>query len=286
MADASAVIMSGFSTLDDLLGGLQPSDLIILAARPSVGKSTLAVNVAINAAQNGSSVGIFSLEMSREQLAMRILASEARVDSHRLRLWLHPGLDLSAPEEERIIDAVGSLSELSLYIDDTPLQGIVEMRSKARRLHLERNLDMLVVDYMQLIEGGRSFGNRVQEISEISRSLKGLARDLNIPVLTVSQLSRAVEMRPSHRPQLSDLRESGSIEQDADVVMFIFREDLYTTEEEWLNRFPEGPEYPRNVAEIIIAKHRHGPVGSIKLLFQNRHVRFEPAPLDREFATP
>ena len=217
---------------------------------------------------------------------MRILASEARVDSHRLRLWLHPGLDLSAPEEERIIDAVGSLSELSLYIDDTPLQGIVEMRSKSRRLHLERNLDMLVVDYMQLIEGGRRVGNRVQEISEISRSLKGLARDLDIPVLTVSQLSRAVEMRPSHRPQLSDLRESGSIEQDADVVMFIYREDLYTTEEEWLNRFPEGPEYPRNVAEIIVAKHRHGPIGNIKLLFHNRHVRFEPAPLDREFATP
>ena len=286
LADANAVIMSGFSTLDDLLGGLQPSDLIILAARPSVGKSTLAVNVAVNAAQNGSGVGIFSLEMSREQLAMRILASEAGVDSHRLRLWLHPGLDLSAAEEQRIIDAVGSLSELSLYIDDTPLQGIVEMRSKARRLHLERNLDMLVVDYMQLIEGGRRLGNRVQEISEISRSLKGLARDLNIPVLTVSQLSRAVEMRPSHRPQLSDLRESGSIEQDADVVMFIYREDLYTTEEEWLNRFPEGPEYPRNVAEIIVAKHRHGPIGNIKLLFHNSHVRFEPAPLDREFATP
>ena len=139
---------------------------------------------------------------------------------------------------------MGSLSELSLYIDDTPLQGIVEMRSKARRLHLERNLDMLIVDYMQLIEGSRRLGNRVQEISEISRALKGMARDLNIPVLTVSQLSRAVEMRPSHRPQLSDLRESGSIEQDADVVMFIYREDMYTTEEEWLNRFPEGPEYP------------------------------------------
>ena len=285
LSDTGSVIMSGFSTLDDLLGGLQPSDLIILAARPSVGKSTLAVNIAVNAAkEQGISVGIYSLEMSREQLAMRILASEARVDSHRLRLWLHPGLDLSAAEEERIIDAVGSLSELSLYIDDTPLQGLVEMRSKARRLHLERNLDMLVVDYMQLIEGSRRLGNRVQEISEISRSLKGLARDLNIPVLTVSQLSRAVEMRPSHRPQLSDLRESGSIEQDADVVMFIYREDMYTTEEEWLNRFPEGPEYPRNVAEIIVAKHRHGPIGNVKMLFQNRHVRFEPAPMDREFA--
>ena len=286
LSDASSVIMSGFASLDDLLGGIQPSDLLILAARPSVGKSTLAVNLAINAARSGSSVGIFSLEMSREQLAMRILASEARVDSHRLRLWLHPGLDLSGAEEQRIIETVGDLSELSLYIDDTPLQGIVEMRSKSRRLHLERNLDMLVVDYMQLIEGNRRSGNRVQEISEISRSLKGIARDLNIPVLAVSQLSRAVEMRPSHRPQLSDLRESGSIEQDADVVMFIYREDMYSTEEEWLNSHPTGPDYPRNIAEVIIAKHRHGPIGNIKLLFHNRLVRFEPAPMDREFAQP
>ena len=286
LSDANSVIMSGFATLDDLLGGLQASDLIILAARPSVGKSTLAVNLAINAARSGSSVGIFSLEMSREQLAMRILASEAGVDSHRLRLWLHPGLDLSASEEQRIIETVGSLSELSLFIDDTPIQGIVEMRSKSRRLHLERKLDMLVVDYMQLIEGSRRSGNRVQEISEISRSLKGIARDLNIPVLTVSQLSRAVEMRPSHRPQLSDLRESGSIEQDADVVMFIYREDMYTTEEEWLNAHPTGPDYPRNIAEVIVAKHRHGPIGNVKLQFHNRLVRFEPAPMDREFAQP
>jgi replicative DNA helicase len=273
--------MSGFDSLDDLLGGLQPADLLILAARPSVGKSALAVNMSLNAAKAGSTIGIFSLEMSREQLAMRILASESGVDSHRLRLGLY-----TEAEELRIINSVGALSELSLFIDDTPVQGIIEMRSKARRLHLERKLDMLVVDYMQLIEGSSRSGNRVQEISEISRSLKGIARDLNIPVLAVSQLSRAVEMRPSHRPQLSDLRESGSIEQDADVVMFIYREDLYTTEEEWLQRRPDGKPYPKNIAEVIIAKHRHGPIGNIKLIFSDKLVRFEPAPLDVEFARP
>jgi len=217
--------------------------------------------------------------MSREQLAMRILASETSVDSHRLRLGLY-----TEAEEQRIIDEVGSLSELSIYIDDTPVQSVVEMRSKARRLHLEHSLELLVIDYLQLMHGDGRNNNRVQEISEISRSLKALARDLNIPVLAVSQLSRAVEMRPSHRPQLSDLRESGSIEQDADVVMFIYREDLYSTEEEWLQRFPDGRPYPRNIAEIIVSKHRHGPVGTIKLIFRDSLVRFEPAPLELELS--
>ena len=274
-----APIMTGFDSLDDLLGGLQPADLVILAARPSVGKSTLAVNMALNAAKGGATVGIFSLEMSREQLAMRVLASESGIDSHRLRLGLY-----TEAEEQRIITSVGALSELTIYIDDTPVQGIIEMRSKARRLHMERSLEMLVVDYLQLMQGDNKSSNRVQEISEISRSLKGMARDLSIPVLAVSQLSRAVEMRPSHRPQLSDLRESGSIEQDADVVVFIYREDLYTTEEEWLHRYPDGRPYPRNIAELIIAKHRHGPIGTVKLLFRDRLVRFEPAPLEMEFA--
>lgn len=276
---AQAPLMTGFDSLDDLLGGLQPSDLVILAARPSVGKSTLAVNMALNAAKVGSTVGIFSLEMSREQLAMRILASESGVDSHRLRLGLY-----TESEEQRIITSVGALSELNIYVDDTPVQGIIEMRSKARRLHMERSLDLLVVDYLQLMQGDHKSNNRVQEISEISRSLKGIARDLNVPVLAVSQLSRAVEMRPSHRPQLSDLRESGSIEQDADVVVFIYREDLYATEEEWLHRYPDGRAYPKNVAELIVAKHRHGPVGTVKLLFRDTLVRFEPAPLELEFA--
>jgi len=272
-------IATGFEELDQLLGGLQRSDLLILAARPSLGKSTLAVNISLNVAKAGATVGIFSLEMSREQLAIRMLSSEAGVDAHRLRLGLY-----TDAEEQRIIDAVGNLSELPIYIDDTPFQTIVEMRSKARRLDLEHGTDMLVVDYMQLIQGS-SFRseNRVQEVSEISRSLKGMARDLNAPVLAVSQLSRAVELRATHRPQLSDLRESGSIEQDADVVMFIYRDDFYYTEEEWERQNPDKP-YPKNIAEIIIAKHRHGPPGTFKLLFHEQLARFESVPLDREAA--
>ncbi len=271
---ATAPILTGFDAMDDLLGGLHRSDMVVLAARPSLGKSTLAINMSLNAARNGYAVGVFSLEMSREQIAIRMLAGEAEVDAQRLRLGLY-----TEAEERRIIDAIGSLSELSIYIDDSPLQGIVEMRSKARRLNLERGLDMLVVDYMQLIQGHSRGDNRVQEMSEITRSIKGMARDLNVPVLAVSQLSRAVESRTSHRPQLSDLRESGSIEQDADVVMFIYRDDVYFTEEEWASRSPDRP-YPKNVAEIIVSKHRHGPVGTLKLLFRDNLVRFEPAPLE------
>ena len=219
-------------------------------------------------------IGIFSLEMSREQLALRMLAGESGVDSQRLRLGLY-----TEAEERRIIGSIGYLSELPIYIDDTPLQGIVEMRSKARRLAIERNLDLLVVDYMQLIQGNNPPGdNRVQEISEITRSIKGQARDLNVPVLAVSQLSRAVEMRTSHRPQLSDLRESGSIEQDADVVMFIYRDDVYYTEDEWAGRYPDRP-YPRNVANLIVSKHRHGPTGEVELLFRDKLVKFESLPV-------
>ena len=275
-----APIRTGFDTLDDLLGGMQRSDMIILGARPGLGKSTLAVNVCLNAAKDGATSGIFSLEMSREQLALRILAADAGIDAHRLRLGLY-----SDAEEQRIIDSIGNLSDLPVYIDDTPFQGLVEMRSKARRLSLERGLDLLVIDYLQLVQGNqRSRGgndNRVQEISEISRSIKGMARDLNIPIITCSQLSRLVENRPGHRPQLSDLRDSGSIEQDADQVMFIYREDVYYTEDEWDQHFPGRP-YPRNIAEIILAKHRHGPTGSVKMRFRDNLVRFEPLPRGAE----
>ena len=264
-------VMSGYSELDELLGGMQRSDMVILGARPSLGKSTLALNMCLNAAKNGSTAGVFSLEMSCEQLAMRILSSEAEIDSHRLRLGLY-----TMAEEQRIIDAIGQLSDLPVFIDDTPYQSLVEMRSKARRLSLEHGLDLLVVDYLQLVQGqGRNYGgNRVQEISEISRSLKALARDLNIALVTCSQLSRLVENRPGHRPQLSDLRDSGSIEQDADVVMFIHREDVFTTEEEWEQQRPGQP-YPRNIADIIVAKHRNGPTGSIQLEFRDNLVRFD-----------
>ena len=262
-------VVSGFESLDELLGGLQRSDLVILAGRPSFGKSSLALNVSLNVARSGGVVGIFSLEMSREQLALRLLASEADVDGHRLRLGLY-----TEAEEQRIMDAIGTLSEMPIYVDDTPLQGVVEMRSKARRLHMERGLDLLVVDYIGLIQGDGRSQNRVQELTEITRALKGLARDLNVVLIVVSQLSRAVEMRPTHRPQLSDLRDSGTIEQDSDVVTFIFREDQYYTEEEWEQRFPERI-YPKNIAEIIVAKHRHGPTGSVQLYFRDQLARFE-----------
>jgi replicative DNA helicase len=263
-------IMSGYNDLDQLLGGLQPSDMIILGARPALGKSTLVLNVAINAAKNGATIGVFSLEMSRQQLALRILSADAEIDSHRLRLGLY-----TEAEEHRIIDAIGHLSELPVYIDDTPFQGLVDMRSKSHRLAMEHGLDLLVVDYLQLIQGRGRGDNRVQEISEISRSLKGLARDLTVPIITCSQLSRLVENRPGHRPQLSDLRDSGSIEQDSDVVLFIHREDAYLTEEEWAQQSPGRP-YPKNIAEIIVAKHRNGPTGSMRLYFRDNLVRFDP----------
>ena len=266
----SGPVIAGYTDLDELLGGIQRSDLVILGARPSLGKSTLALNICLNAAKNGSSAGVFSLEMSREQLALRILSSEAEIDSHRLRLGL-----LTDAESERITDAIGLLSDLPVYIDDTPFQSMVEMRSKSRRLSLEHGLDLLVVDYLQLIQGrsGRS-DNRVQEISEISRSLKVMARDLNIALITCSQLSRGVEQRTGHKPMLSDLRDSGSIEQDADVVMFLHRDDVYVSEEEWVQQNPGQP-YPKNVADLIVAKHRNGPTGNLQLFFRDNFVRVD-----------
>ena len=222
--------------------------------------------------------------MGSEQIGLRLLAGEANVDSHRLRLGL-----ISDDEERRLLDAIGALSDLPIYIDDTPIQSIVEMRGKARRLQSERGLDLLVVDYLQLITGSGSgwrSDNRVQEMGEISRSLKGLARDLDIPVLACSQLSRAPEQRPNHRPLLSDLRESGSIEQDADVVAFIYREDVYTTREDWEKSRPTEP-YPEKIAELLVQKHRNGPTGVIPLYFRENVIRFEslqPQTRSMEFA--
>jgi len=280
---ALAPVQTGFADIDRLLGnGLQRSDLVVLAARPSLGKSSLAFNIARHAAGQGSRVGIFSLEMSAEQIGNRLLSGEVNIDSHRLRVGL-----LSDTEEQRMLDGIGVLSELPLYIDDTPIQGTVEMRGKSRRLKSEHGLDLLIVDYMQLMgEGSNRADNRTQEMGDISRSLKAMARDLEVPVLALSQLSRAPEHRPNHRPILSDLRESGSIEQDADVVAFIYREDKYTTREEWEGKEPSRP-YPENIAEIIVAKHRNGPTGTIPLFFRSDVVRFESlerrAP-SREFA--
>ena len=259
-------VLTGYVEMDNLLGGLQRSDLIILGSRPATGKSALALNIAVNAATAGSIVGMFSLEMSRDQLALRILSADAQIDFHRLQIGLY-----TEAEEQRIFDSIGRLPDLPLFIDDSPFQSLVEMHSKAKRLEL----DLLVIDHLQLIQGRSHNGaNREQEISEICRSTKVMARDLNVATVTCSQLSCVVENRPGHRPQLSDLRDSGSIEEDSDVVMFIHRENLYYTEEEWEQHFP-GRQYPRNIAEITVAKHRNGPTGSLRLFFRDNLARFD-----------
>ncbi|MCL0057971.1 replicative DNA helicase [Dehalococcoidales bacterium] len=262
-------VLSGFTKLDEFLGGFQRSDLIIIAGRPSLGKTSLTLSITRNVAvEQGACVALFSLEMAREPLVLRLLSIESEVNPRRLRLGLQ-----NEDEEKRIMNATGILSEAPVYIDDTPQLRVVEMRSKARRLHYERGIDLIIIDYLQLMQGDRREENRVQEISYISRSLKALARELNVPVLAVSQLSRAVEWRASHRPQLSDLRESGSIEQDADVVLFIYRDEVYYTKEEWQREHP-GEKYPPP-AEIIIAKHRNGPTGEINLQFKPWIAKFD-----------
>ncbi len=263
-------VMTGFSGFDELLGGLGRSDLLIIAGRPSMGKTSFALSIAANAAvKQGACAAIFSLEMAREPIVLRMLASEADVDSRLIKLGTHIGDE----EERRIMHAIGVLSEAPIYIDDSPMTRVVEMRSKARRLHFEKGIDLIVIDYLQLIQGDTRTENRVQEIGYISRSLKALARELNVPVICVSQLSRAVEWRSSHRPQLSDLRESGSIEQDADVVAFIYRDEYYYTREEWQVEHPEE-EYPMGIADIIVAKQRNGPTGDVKLHFMAKSSRF------------
>ncbi|MBI3744232.1 MAG: replicative DNA helicase [Chloroflexi bacterium] len=276
--DAPDVVPTGFIDLDRLLGGLQRSDLVILAARPSLGKSSLALNIAYNAAKKASAhVAIFSLEMGKEQLADRLLASVSKIDTYKLRQFRQG--QHHDNEEAALMAAIGDLSDLQIFVDDTPLVSVLEMRSKARRLYIERGLDLVIVDYLQLMHGGDNRGNaanRVQEVSEISRSLKGLARDLDVPVLALSQLSRAVENRPGKRPVLADLRESGSIEQDADVVVFIFREDAAMSPDDWERNNPERP-YPKGVSELIVAKHRHGPTGSVQLFFDEKTTTFKNA---------
>jgi replicative DNA helicase len=260
-------ISTNFPDLDKLTGGLQRSDLIILAARPSVGKTSLALSIAYNVAVYvQSTVGIFSLEMSREQLVQRMLAMHTGIDMQRLRTGTIHDRDL-----QLVFDAMGELAAAPIYIEDTPGQSIMEVRSKARRLQAHASIDLVIVDYLQLMKAQRS-DNRVQEVSEISRGLKALARELNIPVIAISQLSRAVEGRMSHVPMLSDLRESGSIEQDADLVMFIYREELYDKETD-----------KKGIAEIHIAKHRNGPLGIIPLRFEPTTTRFQN--LER-FRTP
>jgi len=264
-------IRTGFVDLDTLLGGLKRSDLIILAARPSLGKTSLALNFARNTAiGQGGRVAIFSLEMAAEQLAQRLLAGESGVDSTRLRLGEH-----NEAEERRIMHAMGVLADAEIYIDDTAVQRVMDLRAKARRLHAEKGLDLIIVDYLQLIHGtsGRT-DNRVAEVSDISRGLKELARELDVAVVACSQLSRAPEQRVPHVPMLSDLRESGSIEQDADVVVFIYREEVYVTEEQWHQLHPDQ-RYPEGIAQVIVAKHRNGPTGTVDMRFRKNLTRFE-----------
>ncbi len=264
-------IASSLTGLDELLGGFQRSDLIIIAGRPSMGKTSLALNLASNAGvEQQACIALFSMEMSRGALVQRLLSSETGIQSRRIRLGQQ-----TEEEEKRIMDAIGILSEAAIYIDDSPQLRVFEMRSKARRLHYERGIDLIIIDYLQLMQGDARGENRVQEISYITRSLKALARELNVPVISVSQLSRAVEWRASHKPQLSDLRESGSIEQDADIVIFIYRDEFYyPTKEDWEKDHPEE-EYPRELADIIVAKHRNGPTGQIKVRFRHSLTRFE-----------
>ncbi len=253
-------ISTGFRDLDALTSGLQPSDLIVIAARPSMGKTMLCLNLARHAAVNlGIPVFIFSLEMAREQLAQRLLCAEAHVDSQRLRSGF-----LSEADWPKLTDALGRLSKAPIYIDDTPNLSVLEIRAKARRLKAEHGLGMIIIDYLQLMRTRGRAESRQQEISEVSRSLKALARELEVPVVAASQLSRAVEQRTDKRPLLSDLRESGAIEQDADLVAFIYREDYYKPQTE-----------KKNIAEIIIAKQRNGPVGKVELYFKKEYGEFQ-----------
>ena len=290
-----AGVGTGFRKLDMMLGGLHPSDLIIIAGRPSMGKTAFATNIAFNIAKAivrereedltaRSSVGFFSLEMSSEQLATRILGEEAQISSDKIRRG-----ELNSPEFENVVRASQTLQNAPFFIDDTPALTVSGLRTRARRLKRQQGLSLIVVDYLQLLQGSaRSSDNRVQEISEITRGLKTLAKELDVPVVAVSQLSRAVEQRDDKRPQLADLRESGTIEQDADVVMFIYREEYYLSREEpgrlntksdedyalkreqWEHRLQEV----QNKAEVIIGKQRHGPTGKVELWFHGELTKF------------
>jgi replicative DNA helicase len=252
-------LSTGFTQLDNLLAGMQNSNLIILAARPGIGKTALSLNIARHVAvEEKIPVGIFSLEMSQEELVDRLLVRQAQIDSWKLKTGR-----LDEDDFSRLSDAMGTLAEAPLYIDDTPGISILEMRTKARRLQMEKGLKLLIVDYLQLIHG-RNIENRVQEVSEISQGLKNLARELKIPILSLSQLSRAVEVRGGQRPRLADLRESGSIEQDSDVVMFLFRED----------------DDDRESVVLELAKHRNGPIGAMSLRFVQKQISFYPLEKD------
>ena len=259
-------VPTGFSELDYKTAGLHGSELILVAARPAMGKTAFALNLATNAALRGNApVAIFSLEMSKDQLVNRILCSEAMVDSNKVRTG-----KLGEDDWVKLAGAIGPLSEAEMYIDDTPGISVMEIRTKCRKLKMEKNIGLVVIDYLQLVQGNKRTASREQEISEISRSLKIFAKEINVPVIALSQLSRAVEQRPDHRPMLSDLRESGAIEQDADIVMFLYRDDYYNKESE-----------KKDIAEVIIAKQRGGQTGTVELLWMGQYTKF--VNLERRF---
>ena len=259
-------VPTGFAELDYKTAGLHGSELILVAARPAMGKTAFALNIATNAALRGNApVAIFSLEMSKDQLVNRILCSEAMVDSNKVRTG-----KLGEDDWVKLAGAIGPLSEAEMYIDDTPGISVMEIRTKCRKLKMEKNIGLVVIDYLQLVQGNKRTASREQEISEISRSLKILAKEINVPVIALSQLSRAVEQRPYHRPMLSDLRESGAIEQDADIVMFLYRDDYYNKESE-----------KKDIAEVIIAKQRGGQTGTVELLWMGQYTKF--VNLERRF---
>jgi len=257
-------VPTGLTDLDEITSGFQDGELIIVAGRPSMGKTALALTFARNAAvEHDIPIGIFSLEMSNSQLAMRLLTSEARVDSHLVRTGKLPN-----EQWKNLSLSVGKLADAPIYLDDTPAMGITELRAKSRRLKAEKDIQLIMVDYLQMMHGGSSSESRQQEISQISRSLKALAKEISVPVVALSQLSRAPEARSDHRPQLSDLRESGAIEQDADLVMFLYRKWVYSRDEE-----------DRRKAEIIVSKQRNGPTGTVPLIFVDSYAKFENATL-------
>lgn len=255
-------VPTGFAEIDRLTAGLQPADLIVVAGRPSMGKTAFCLNIAQYAAIEANiPVAVFSLEMSKEQIALRMLCSEGRVDAQKLRRGF-----LEKEDWQKLIRAIDALSQAPIFIDDTPALTALEMKAKARRLKAEHKLGLIIVDYLQLMRGKGGSDNREQEISDISRSLKALAKELNLPIVALSQLNRRVEDRPNKRPQLADLRESGAIEQDADVIAFIYRDELY-------NRSEDNPN--KGTAEIMVGKQRNGPTGDIKLTFVDKYTRFE-----------
>jgi len=268
--EAFTGIPSGFIDLDYMTSGFQNSDLVLIASRPSMGKTSFALNIAQNVAiQRQKPVAVFSLEMSKEQLASRLLCSEAMVDSSKMRTGR-----LEDGDWTKLATALGPLSEAPIYIDDSSASSIMEIRAKCRRLKAEKNISMVIIDYLQLMQGKGSSENRQQEISEITRSLKILAKEINVPILTCSQLSRAVEARSDHRPMLSDLRESGAIEQDADLVIFLYREDYYKKD---TNK--------KNIAEVIIAKHRNGSIGTMELVWLGQYTKFANKAHDNTVST-